>query len=348
MSAAAMSDSDDDSLLGMGATFTTKRKSRAAERSRSNAMAYLDDALEYDGKRHALQERMERIKQEEPAEDYLVKAETLAASASLTSSSAKRRRELRDKIDGIDGEDNGMDKKRRSALAVAMDTGRSTLLGVRQTLKASTEDSSSLYHSKGIAIQKLKQVLKFIEQFGANTNWSQAVIQPLRAAIRQDSLTEFLCHGMLPRFCRQHNQTFLPHDLSKWLFKVACSGGTGQMSDTFAGGAFETLMCLWDDGIIALESAVSMPEIPSLLEEWFGLCWKTCSEEKENDTDRSPKVHPKALGLRHFLTICAKSLALRPGNVSTEDSQKFGENAINCLVSLERAGLDVTFHDGRG
>lgn len=359
-----LSDSDDDDFLSNLGPALSRTQKRAAEKSRCNAISYLDDAMEGLQERRVMQERLERIKQEEHVEEeVLVKAESLANTVANVSRS-ERRRETNDVIEGISSSetnatvnDGGMDRDRLQALSHATTTGRTTLLGTRQTMGSTMSKTqgkcsgSVLWHSEKDATRELKKCLTRIDaQHRSNPGLRAAVTKPLRTALTDKILPEFLCMNLIVKHCEKHKVKDVPEDLMTWLYRLACSGGTDQLPHALCTFAFENILALWDNNISSKEPFLALADLEPKLKEWFGLCRESSSRpETSDEVVAEAKVHSNALGLKHFLHLWA--LALLRGGVSFQKPEKGKKTTsqviTECVAALSRAGIDVTFHSGR-
>lgn len=343
-----LDDSDDDSLTEIP-TFTSKRK-RSEERSRENAMKYMDDALEVENDRRERQLRILKIKQEqpEPDEERIRRAENMATEEYV--SAGATRKLLQNAISGVEEHevDDGLDHERRTFLASAFTTHRSILVGMRRTL-AGVQDTKQLYSSEKDAMDHLKKVLKQMERSSNEAELKMA--KKMHTAIRCDLLNEFLEARTLAINCQKYKVQNIPRELEEWLFKAACSAGRGDLQNRtgLCIGSFQTLLAVWkvvvsprtEDSIMVLSSLVPW------MEECFGLKLNGLAVNPNggDDTDNTSteEIHLNPIGLTHFLRLWVHAVE---GRCFVAPSVDVVETIATCIVALARAGLDPAFHCG--
>jgi hypothetical protein len=326
------SDSDDGFLEAMrNAGACTK--SRRAGNTVEERLAMLERALETEDKNRELQNRIMKLKQDESIDDRVRQAEEHLKQASTT---AQRRQETYNLIHGIDNVDDGLTPGKRTALNNATDTDKSSLLGTRRTLRA-VRDPVQFYSCNEDAIKALKDILL------SKTLKNHAIGKRLMdVSTNVHNLTKFLQKPVvILAIMTKHHMAHLPHDLSQWLFFLACNchGRVRVLSEA----AFKCLEHIWRKTMEPDEDpVVALADFETQLCDWFGL---TTGESLHNGYDDNTHgeeiIQSTASSLRRWLTLWG--ILLRNGIL--RGTEKLTMIASRCVVALSQLGLDPVVHN---
>jgi hypothetical protein len=330
------SDSDDD--LFAGPTFGNARRERAGHKSREKGLAFLDQSLEDEKKRHAYSVKINQ-EQCEDDEELLTQAESLAKESKKTSS--KKRKATHDAINGVD---EGLAALAGShELVTALDTSQTKMLGTRATLGRG--DARSQWPSTKDAVDELRVILtRFASNKDfANKRFKKDTISVLQNVIKDDTLVPVLSYGKLLSICRKHGVAHLPYELNEWLYCLACKPVNGEHGE-LSTAAFEAQLSLWTlaKGAPA-RPVIALADMVRDMKAWFALRLDGVEGKENRDRSGDPSLSGVDItGLEHFLLLWGP--ALLNDIVSVGAANEAMETATRCMITLAVAGLDPCFH----
>jgi hypothetical protein len=338
------SDDSDDSLL---AAPTFKKKTRKDENQTRKADQILDQALKDYDQNLQQQALIQKLKREEVDQDALLsKAQIIQDhAATLSNTSAKRRKLTLDGLAGDDENDDGaLDAERFQALMHAKDTEISSGLGMRVTL-LSTCCSNVLPKTSSQAVEDLRELLLLLRNNIDKT--SAPILKWFEESIKANTLVECLNGSDFINQCQTHQISKLPRPLVQWLYAVACSG-KGRLSV----GAYKTLSQLLTDNS-RVHPFLSLQDLSKQLHEWFGLKDEPTNKKAataitpaSTKTSTAPILSVPAKGLEHFLILW--ELALRQGLVVYDAETVLARCSNECIPALFVASMDKVFHSPKG
>ena len=331
------SDSDGDLLLSGAPTFTrTTRQERAAEKSRETTLAFVDDFLQDERKRQALNDNIVKIKQEHQECDE----ERLTQAENISKKSTAPKRKL--KLDSAICAEGLAELALRDQLTTALDTAKTTNLGTRTVLGRGNDEDR--WSTVDFCLEELSDIMKRLQaQKGSDRKaFRGAIVSLLQKSIKEGTLEQLLVRRRLAKLCQKHNAMYLPRDLTEWLFCLA-SNPIDEASDELSTGAFQTLLTIFSraKGTPA-KPLLTLDDMILDMKVWFALrldgAHSSAIEEKENSCqDVSAVTSVCVAGLENFLLLWERAFLNDIVTWSTAEAAK------QCVVALARAALDPCF-----
>lgn len=366
-----MSDDDgesDDDILNFAVFGGNARKARAKEKEKHRHMANLNKIVASSERHtesiqriHSLQQADEALQFDEGDDDESDKEsndDAVKEASTQPSGEETSPKSLFDLNNDEMMDESPVKKKRRMQMLEDMQDEQSSCLGVRKIISFNPKrfgggdagDGLTFFASKEEAEQSLTQVLQKLEKkiHGEESLLQKAAIIPLRRAMEEGCLEEFLSRSILCNTLDKYKCELIDSDITSWLLQVLQSADMSLNLRGIAQGALATLIALLKSSKVnsSFDRLSSLESFLSTLECWVDL--RQAKSAPENQKASPDEIKPQEIehnqllpnnigGLVNYLSLWSEAFLLIP---PVQDVCM--ETVNRCLVALTRIGLDVS------